>query len=152
MGKLIKYGLLLLLGYFAYTEGPQYVEKITDLGSGLNRKGSSVGQGGCIPAAEAASQTFGSGLRDFSAPPIDIHAWDQFLESVKQYQYDAESECSCPRHSCQKASEALVELSALISDFDNSLRGEGIPLNPARQQETIDRLLKRAREIDRQGN
>jgi len=151
MGKLIKIGILLFLGYFLYTEGPRYVEKIGDLGSGLNRKSTSVGQGGCIPAAEAASETFSRGLRDYSDPPIDIDAWDLFLENVKQYQYNAESECNCPRDSCQKAAEALVELSALIADFDNSLRGKGIPLNPARQQETIDRFLKRARELDRQG-
>ena len=152
MGKIIKYGVVALLAYVAYTEVPPLIDKIGDLGAGLNRKGSSVGQGGCVPAAEQASESFSRGLRQFSDPPVDIHSWELFLEEVKGYQYAAEAECNCPRESCQRASEALVELSALIADFDNSLRGDGMPLNPGRQQETIDRFLKRARELDRQGN
>ncbi len=152
MGKLIKYGIILLLAYVVYTEGPKWVEQIGDLGSGLNRTSTSVGQGRCVRAAEIASETFTRGMRDFSQPPINLDAWDRFNEGLKGQMYDAESECSCPRDSCQRAAEALSELNALISDFDGSLRGSGLPLNPARRQETIDRFLKRARELDRQGS
>ncbi len=81
-----------------------------------------------------------------------MESWDLFMERLKGQLYDADTECGCPRDSCQKATEALSELNALIADFDNSLRGSGMPLNPARRQETIDRLLRRARELDRQGN
>ncbi|MEM7349494.1 MAG: hypothetical protein AAF657_01725 [Acidobacteriota bacterium] len=152
MGKIIKYGIVLFLGYLAYTEGPALVERVTELGSGLGRKSSSVDQGGCIGSAENASESFSRGLRQFSEPPIDLNAWELFLEDIKEKQYNAEATCSCARSSCGKASEALAELATLVADFDNSLRGNGIPLNPARQQDTIDRFLKRARELDRQGD
>lgn len=152
MGKIIKYGIVALLVYFAYTEWPTLLESIDDFGSDLSRTSSSVGQGRCIPAAEAASDAFSRGLRDFSDPPIDMDAWDRFREVVKGKRYDAEAACNCARDSCQRATEALSELASLVADFDNSLRGEGVPLNPSRQQETINRFLKRARDLDRQGN
>ena len=152
MGKLLKYGIVILLAYFAYTEGPQLVENIGDLGSGLNRKATSIGEGRCVVAAEDASEAFARGLRDFSKPPVNMDAWDRFMEGLKGKLYDAESECSCPRDSCQRATDALNELNSLIADFDGSLRGSGLPLNPARRQETIDFFLKRARELDRQGS
>lgn len=152
MGKLIKYAVILGLAYVAYTEGPKWVEQIGELGSGLGRKGGSVGIGRCVAATETASETFARGMRDFSKPPVDIDAWDHFMEGLKGHMYDAENECSCARDSCQRASEALDELRSLMSDFDGSLRGSNLALNPARRQETIDRLLKRARELDRQGS
>ena len=151
MGKIIKYAILAAVLYAAYTQVPVILENVDNLGSDLDRKGSGLGQGACLQAAEDASETFGRGLRDFSEPPIDLEAWGLFLEGVKERQYEAESQCSCPRESCDRASEALAELSSLISDFDGSLQGDGMPLNPARRQETIDRLLKRARELDRMG-
>ncbi|MCP3963901.1 MAG: hypothetical protein GY719_39195 [bacterium] len=152
MGKIIKYAIFAVVIYLIYVNAPTWIENISDLGSGLGRKGSSVGAGRCVTAAETASESFSRELRDYSKPPIDMESWDLFMERLKGQLYDADTECGCPRDSCQKATEALSELNALIADFDNSLRGSGMPLNPARRQETIDRLLRRARELDRQGN
>ncbi len=152
MKRIIQLAVLAALIYVVVQQAPQLVENVSDLGSGLSRRGSSVGLGACVVAAEGASETFGRELRQFSDPPIDLEAWDLFIEGLKEQIYHAEAECSCPRTSCERATEALGELNRLIADFDNSLRGSGVPLNPARQQETIDRLLKRAREFDRQGN
>ena len=152
MGKIIKYGILVILVYFAIQKAPELVEEIANLGSNLSRKTGPVSQSHCLPAAERASESFSEGLRDFSEPPFDLDAWDYFLEDVRRDLYAAESRCDCPLDSCQRASQALDELSALIADFDNGLRGDSLPLNPARRQETIDSFLKRARELDRQGS
>ena len=152
MTKIIKYAILAAVVYWIYTQAPAWVEKVTDMGSGLGRTGSSVGLGRCVTAAERASETFGRELRNFSRPPVDMEAWDRFMEDLQSQLWDADSECSCPRESCLKAAEALSELNALIDDFDGNLRGSGMALNPARRQETINSFLKRARELDRQGS
>ncbi len=152
MGKIIKYGILIALVYFIVQNAPRWVEEVTKVGSGLSRKTGPVSQSHCLPAAERASEAFSEGLRDYAEPPFDIDAWDLFMEDVQRELYSAESRCNCPRDSCQRATDALSELSGLMADFDNSLRGDSMPLNPARRQETIDRFLKRARELDRQGN
>ncbi len=152
MGKIIKFGVFAAVVYAAIQYGPSLIDKVTDMGSGLGRKGGSVSQSRCIAQAEEASETFAREMRGYPRPPFDLDAWNQSLERVRGLVYDAENRCNCGRESCQRALEAISELNALIADFDNSLRGDGAPLNPARRQETIDRLLKRARELDRQGN
>ncbi len=152
MSKIIKLGVFVLLVYLAITKLPPLVEKVTDMGSGLGRKSSSVSESQCVSAAEKASENFAVELRNYSRPPVDLKAWDLSMERVRGNIYDAESRCDCDRNSCQRASEAIAELNGLIAAFDNSLRGDSMPLNPARQQETIDRLLKRARDFDRQGD
>ena len=110
MGKIIKFAILAAVVYAAITEGPEILQDVTDLGSGLNRTGGGSGQGGCLQAAEYASEKFGEGLRDFSAPPVDLAEWELFLEGIREHQYKAEDECSCPRESCDRASDALSEL------------------------------------------
>ncbi len=152
MSKLIKLGVFVLLVYLAITKLPPLIDKISDMGSGLGRKASSVNQSQCISAAERASENFTQEMRNFSRPPFDIDAWNRAMDSVRGDINDADSRCACPRSSCQRASEAISELNALISAFDNSLRGDGTPVSAARRQETIDQLLKRAREFDRQGD
>ncbi len=152
MGKVVKLAVFALLIYVGIKQVPPLVEKVSQMGEGLSRKGSSVSQGDCVPAAERASESFIREMRNFQKPPFDLDEWDFALERVREYTYDAEDRCNCGRDSCVRATEALSELNALIADFDNSLRGDGVALNPARRQETIDRLLKRAREFDRQGN
>lgn len=153
MKKILQLGIFALVVYVAYQQIPTVVDKISEMGEGLSRKGDSVSQGQCVPAAERATESFASEIRNYPKPPFDIDAWDLSMERVREHVYDAESRCSaCGLDSCVRATEALSELDALIADFDDSLRGEGMPLNPARRQETINRLLKRAREFDRQGN
>ncbi len=152
MSKILKLALLAGLVYLMIQEGPSLVEKISNMGSDLGRKSGSVSKSFCVTAAEKASESFAEGLRDFSDPPIDLDAWDEFVERVRGDIYDAQDRCDCPRNSCQRATEAIDELTALMADFTNSLKGDSLPLNPARRQETIDRFLKRAREYDRQGD
>ncbi len=153
MFKIFKLALLALLAYFAYNNYASWVDSVSGIGQDLSRTGESVSQGLCVPAAEKASEAFGRGMRNYASPPIDIDAWDEFLDGVKGQIYRAETHCDCPRDSCQKAGEAINELNILIEEFDGSLRGDNVaPLNAARRQETIDKILKRARELDRQGN
>ena len=152
MNKIFKLGILALLVYLIIQEGPALVEKVSDMGAGLGRKGSAIGQSECVTAAERASEALAKGLRNFSEPPIDVNAWDRFTEGVREKIYEAQDRCACPRPSCERANEAVEEVSNLMADFTNNLRGDSIALNPAHRQETIDRMLKRAREYDRQGD
>ena len=152
MGNILKIGIAVLVVYLAITQVPSLVDKISEMGEDLSRKGDSVGQGQCVPAAERASDTFVDEMRKYPKPPFDIDAWEFSMERVQEHLYDAQDRCGCSLDSCVRATEALQELEALIADFDDSLRGDSAPLNPARRQETINRLLKRAREFDRQGN
>ncbi len=153
MKKILQLGVVALLVYLAIQNVPTWVDKISEMGEDLSRKGDSVSQGQCVPAAERASESFVAEMRNYPRPPFDLDAWDLSLERVREHTYEAESQCgACGLDSCVRATEALHELDALIADFDDSLRGEGMPLNPARRQETINRLLKRARDFDRQGN
>lgn len=151
MSKVFKYGILAILIYVAIKEVPPLIDQVSEMGSGLSRKSASVSETQCISTAERASQGFVREMRNYSQPPFDLDSWDLAMEGVREHVYDAQSRCDCGRDSCQRATEALDELNLLIADFDNGLRGDGAPLNPARRQETIDRLLKRARELDRQG-
>ncbi len=156
MGKLIKWAVIIGLAYLAYAEGPGLIERfgdgVDDLGSGLNRGAASLGQSRCVQAAEQASESFSHGLRDYSEPPVNIDSWERFKDKLEGLIYDAETECSCVQDSCQRATDAVGELNSLIADFDGSLRGSKVAFNPARRQETINRFLKRARELERQGN
>ena len=152
MTKILKLAIVVLVIYFVLTNYESWVENISNLGQDLSRKGDSVSQGLCVRAAEEASEAFARGMRDYAQPPIDLEAWDDFLERVKERVYQADSRCDCPRNSCLRASEALAELSQLIEVFDGSLRGNRTPVDVARRQETIDRMLRRARELDRQGD
>ena len=152
MSKIFKLGLLALLVYLMIQEGPALVEKISELGAGLGRKGAAINQSECVTAAERASETLAKGLRKFSEPPIDVKEWDRFTERVREKIYEAQDRCDCPRPSCDRANEAVEEVNNLMVDFTNNLRGDSIALNPANRQETIDRMLKRAREYDRQGD
>lgn len=152
MSKILKLALLLLVAYLVFANYESWVDSISELGQGLSRTNEPVSEGGCVAAAETASEAFAVGMRNYASPPVDMDAWDEFLEGVKERVYEADTSCNCARDSCVKAMEALTELNLLIEDFDGSLRGTSMPLNPARRQETIDRMLKRARELDRQGS
>ena len=152
MGKILKIGVFVLVIYVGIKQVPPLVDKVSEMGEGLSRKGSSVSQGSCIPAAERASESFIQEMRNYQKPPFDLDAWDLSMERVREHMYDAEDRCNCGLDSCQRGQQALTALDSLIADFEDSLRGDGMPLNPARRQETIDRLLKRGRELDRRGN
>ncbi len=152
MSKIFKLAIFALLVYVGFKQIPPLVEKVSEMGEGLSHKSPSVSQGDCVPAAERANKSFSREMRSYTKPPFDLDAWDFSMERIREFVYEAQNRCDCGRDSCQRALEALSELDLLISDFDNGLRGDDTPLNPARRQETIDSLLKRARELDRQGN
>ena len=152
MSKILKLALLLLLAYVVATNYESWVDSISQIGQDLSRTGEPVSESQCVGAAELASESFSRGMRDYVQPPINIDAWDMFLEGVKEKIYHADVRCDCARDSCIKAQEALNELNHLMADFDGSLRGANNVPNAARRQETIDRALRRARELDRQGN
>ena len=152
MSKILKLAIVALIVYVVFINYETWVDNVANIGQDLSRTGEPIAQGLCVHAAEGASESFAKGLRDYSSPPVDLEAWEVFLEGVKERIYRAESLCDCPRDSCVRATEALSELNQLMEDFDGTLRGDPGSLNPARRQETIDRMLKRARELDRQGS
>ena len=70
----------------------------------------------CVKRAEAASEMWGGGLRQFVSPPYDINAWSTFRNDVDSKINNALADCGCSDASCQKASAAMsVALSAVTS-------------------------------------
>lgn len=152
MIKLIKLAIVIGIVYLVVTQAKPFVERVTEVGDGLSRRSPGVSQGHCLRTADGASESFGREMRNFAKPPFDLDEWDRFLEDWKGQLYEAESACSCPRSSCQRASEALAALSDLVEDFDNSLRGGPPASRVADRMDRVNRLLKRARDLDRQGD
>lgn len=148
MDRFVKLAVLVVVLYFGVTQVVPWVKE--ELGIGVARDFSGGGGGGCVAVAEAASRDFGSGIRQFSRPPIDVESWDRVERQLSGSIYEAESACSCPEESCEKAREALDELRSILYDFDAGFRGQQpVPLNAARQMQRIDALLAEAGNLER---
>jgi hypothetical protein len=145
--KLIVVALLLL---FLYKKGlPWWKGRET---SKSHSAATATDEHDCAAAAAAASEKWGSGLSQFSSPTPDLGAWSSFRSSVDSAISSATHECAASSESCVKGREAMQELSKVVADFDSAIRaGNGVPNDVVQHQESIDNLIDRARELQREG-
>lgn len=151
MQAIIKFAVLAAVLYFGYT---QLLPKLTATGDRVGSNLSDMGESGddCVGAADRASETFGSGMRSFSTPPIDEGSWDSFANGVYDQISAAQDACSCSLDSCRLAGDALSTLSGVVGDFGSAVRGGEPPLNAARTLDQVNTQLNEARSLIRQGN
>lgn len=105
----------------------------------------------CVRGAERASETWGSGLRQFVNPPYDLNAWSSFRGNVESRISDAESACSCSAESCTKVREAMRDLRSLVADLDSTIRNGSEPSGFVERQGAIDDKINEAAELARAG-
>jgi hypothetical protein len=153
MARLLKFAVVAIIVIFAFSKGLPWLKQ--ELGGGTSMKlpdGDDDG-GVCVALAMDANRMFGDSIRAFSRPPIDLPSWDSAKSGVEAAIYEADLACSCIEESCGKGSEALSTLRGLLSGFDSGFRGNGsVPLNGAREQLRINRLLDEASELARHGS
>ena len=110
------------------------------------------GDDSCVRAAEQASETWGSGLRQFVNPPYDLDAWSSFRGRVDAKIDTANSACNCPAASCDAAKGAMRDLRALAGDLDSAIRSGGsLPGDVVQRQEAIDNQITNAGDLARSG-
>lgn len=107
----------------------------------------------CVSNAEAASESWGSGISRYANPPYDLNAWDGFRGDVERKIRAAESKCSCSSDSCTKVRQAMAELRGVIAESDSAIKGNGAPPSDmVQRQELIDNAINEARSAQRTGN
>jgi hypothetical protein len=123
-----------------------------DLGSLSSTTKTSGADNSCVRAAEQASETWGSGLRQFMNPPYDLDAWSSFRGRVDAKIDAANSACSCSAASCDAVKSAMRDLRSLVSDFDSAIRSGGsLPGDVVQRQEAIDNQITSAGDLVRSG-
>ncbi len=151
MERILKLALVLVLLYLGWTRGLPWLEQRFG-GGGGGGGAAGDGEGGrCAAAAEGANDAFAAEIRRFPAPPVDPDAWGEAMATIEGRLDGARSACRCPLDSCARAAEALDEIADLVARFDDGVRGGGVPLNPARDQVRIERLLGEAKSLARRG-
>lgn len=124
--------------------------------SGSSTTTSTISGGGsdhsCVRAAERASETWGSGLRQFVNPPYDMGSWSSFRSDVDSKVSIAEGACTCSAESCAKTRDAMRDLRGLVSEMDTAIRnGSSPPADAVTRQESIDNRINEAGELVRAG-
>ena len=109
------------------------------------------GGSSCVRSAERASETWGSGLRQFANPPYDLAAWSSFRGNVESSIASAESDCGCTAESCAKARAAMRDLRSLVSALDSTIRNGSDSSDFVQRQEAIDNQINEAGELARGG-
>lgn len=106
----------------------------------------------CVSAAEAASESWGSGLARYVNPPYDLGAWDGFRSGVEQRIQSANNKCSCMADSCTTARMAMSDLRGLVNELDGAIRaGSPPPSDAVQRQEAIDNAINSARSLATEG-
>ncbi len=101
----------------------------------------------CVFEARQANDYFGSRVGSFTNSTSD---WDSFKSEMDSRISNARSKCSCGDQACTKASEAMDELSAMLTDMDSSVRGgNGVPTDLVQRQERVDQALDAAKDAAR---
>ncbi|MFQ5348936.1 MAG: hypothetical protein ACE5EG_00680 [Thermoanaerobaculia bacterium] len=144
MSRLLGLAILVLLIYFALTQGLPWLK--TAMGSG---GGGSAGDGpsaDCVASAAAASDTVADEVIPNARPPVDAGVWGTVLVRAAGSLAAAENACACPTTACATATEAIYELRSLYDELDDMARGNPAGFgNPARRMERVYDLLNRAR-------
>ena len=148
MSRIIQWLVFLVVLYLAYVFAwPWLREQLGTAGGPLaTTAGEPTPEGRCVALASRANDAFGDGIGGFASPPFDTAAWMGFAGRVQGAIREARGACGCAHEACQKASQALSELDALVYRFDGVVRGSTDSFfNPAVAQERIQDLLGEAR-------
>lgn len=147
--RFVKLAAVVAILYFAWKV---VVPRITGSASTPSSSKSASAGGSCIGDAEAASETWGSGIGRFANPPYDLEAWSSFRSGVEAKIAAAETACSCAAESCVTVRGAMRDLRGLVADLDSSIRGGSAPPGDVVQrQEAIDHALDAAHDSVRAG-
>ena len=160
LGGLIKLAVIAAALYFAYTQILPLVQDNLRFGGEASQRssldhGSDGGEDDglrCVRRAESANNRLGDYLSLFRRPPFDQERWQTVVENVEDGIRTAEVSCDCPLRSCDKAMEALANLSSVLADLDAQITGSATSVrNPARRQERVNDLLDEAKALARRG-
>lgn len=145
LNRLITLAIVLALAYFVLTRGlPWIQQQMSPAGDGVDAGGGEAAE--CIYRATEANEALSQAVRRFSQPPVDEDEWSSVTWEIEREIQSAAAACICPLEACLKASQALDEIRALLSNLDGMARGESTGFaNPGRQQERIFELLDQAR-------
>lgn len=148
MEKIIKWGIVAVILYFAFTEGGPYIKSLVNKVE-ESVPGSSGSSGGmrCVQAAERASESF---AKSVSRGRLEIEEWGSAKAMAQGRIQEARNLCDCGLDSCNKALEAMSELEGLVLQFDSGYRGGTPPLSAATHQERVNELLASAHALARQ--
>lgn len=135
---LVKLVILALVVWGGWRYGLPWAKQQGLVGGSRQAAAGSPG-GECVAAAESAVATWSGGVMRFMTPPVDSAAWSDFRGEVERRINAARAACSCQAESCRVASDALGDLSRVVSDMDSAARGGGPPPGDlVRAQESID--------------
>jgi len=147
-GRIVKILLVVAIVFVAWKYGVPWVKKQTDKPAETT---AASGGGSCVQSAEHASETWGSGLRQFVNPPYDLNAWATFRGNVESGINAAETNCDCAGESCEKARGAMRDLRALVNDLDSTIRNGSDASDFVQRQERIDNAINEAAALARDG-
>jgi hypothetical protein len=152
MRSLVKLIIAVAVLAFLWKEGIPWWQKNHGSGGSSSSSASTSPGESCVSAAEAAAETWGSGIGKFANPPYDISGWDEFRSKVENQARSAERDCMCGSESCNAAKSSLNDLRSLVNELDGSIRsGMPPPSDLVQRQESIDNGVERARELVKQG-
>ena len=149
MDRIVKLVVVAAIVFAAWKYVVPWVKK--QGGSGPAETVVAGGGASCVRSAERASETWGSGLRQFVNPPYDANAWSGFRGRVESGINAAEAECDCRADSCEKARSAMRDLRALVNDMDSTVRTGSSASDFVQRQEAIDNRINEALELARDG-
>jgi hypothetical protein len=154
VGRLVKWIVVIAVVFAIWKYAIPYLKEHSGSSGGTTT--SSSGGGGdhsCVSAAERASETWGSGLRQFINPPYDMGSWSSFRSDVDSKISIAEGACTCAAESCAKTRNAMRDLRGLVSEMDAAIRnGSSPPSDAVTRQESIDNQITEAGELARSGH
>jgi hypothetical protein len=141
---LVKLVILGIVVFGAWRYGLPWAKEQGFVGGSRSAATGSPG-GECVAAAESAVESWSRGVVRFVNPPIDVAAWSDFRGEVERRLDAARSACSCQAESCVTATDALRDLSSLLSDLDAAARSGGAPRGDlVRAQESLDLRIDEA--------
>jgi hypothetical protein len=154
MGRVIRLVVLVIVAYFAITQGLPWVrdrvEGVTEDKIEGRADPSLEPAGYCVHLAHQAGAFVTRELREVAPPPAEHLNWIDAADDIEQRIGEAEKACSCPSDACTAATEALGEIRGLVAEANRLVQGDSRVLpNFSERQEMIDVLLERARVLSR---
>ena len=146
LNRLITIAVVIALVYFLLTMALPMLQKQFGGSSPVTESTAESADATCVDGAVQANDRLVSTARSYGQPPVDVDAWSNEVWKIESELQTARSTCSCGSDSCRAATQALDEMSALLSNLDGMVRGDSPGFaNPGNQQERINQFLDQAR-------